>query len=275
MPPRSAGPLRVNCDKKPADIGRKRRKPQTELTRDTPLAVLRSKTLRAPLGVQNLRRIVIVRSGDWVTLRNMKKIAIGCGVLLVLGIIVLVIAAIAGGSYNGLVKKSQQVDSAWAQVQTDYQRRADLDSKSWCQPSPARKISRNRRWWKSLRRGRPSARSLPAVPPGANRSGQTCGIRSGAEPSFVRAVATARGGGALSRPQSEQQFCHVAGATGRDGKSHCRGAPGFQRSRSKLRYRHEVVSSGFLRRTLWALKRSLTSRQPRIGNRRPGAIRFQ
>jgi LemA protein len=56
----------------------------------------------------------------------MKKIAIGCGVLLVLGIIVLVIAAIAGGSYNGLVKKSQQVDSAWAQVQTDYQRRADL-----------------------------------------------------------------------------------------------------------------------------------------------------
>jgi LemA protein len=56
----------------------------------------------------------------------MKKLAIGCGVLVVLGIIVLIIVAIAGGSYNGLVKKSQAVDSAWATVQTDYQRRADL-----------------------------------------------------------------------------------------------------------------------------------------------------
>jgi len=56
----------------------------------------------------------------------MKKLAIGCGVLVVLGIILLAIIAIAGGGYNGLVKKSQAVDSAWATVQTDYQRRADL-----------------------------------------------------------------------------------------------------------------------------------------------------
>lgn len=56
----------------------------------------------------------------------MKKLAIGCGVLLVLGLIVLVIVAIAGGTYNRLVRLSQAVDSAWAQVQTDYQRRADL-----------------------------------------------------------------------------------------------------------------------------------------------------
>jgi LemA protein len=56
----------------------------------------------------------------------MKKFAIGCGVLLVLGFIVLVIVAIAGGSYNRLVRLSQAVDSSWAQVQTDYQRRADL-----------------------------------------------------------------------------------------------------------------------------------------------------
>jgi LemA protein len=56
----------------------------------------------------------------------MKKVAIGCGVLAVLGVIVLIIVAIAGGSYNRLVKLSQQVDSKWADVQTDYQRRADL-----------------------------------------------------------------------------------------------------------------------------------------------------
>jgi LemA protein len=57
---------------------------------------------------------------------RMKKVAIGCGVLVVLGIILLVVIAIAGGGYNSLVKKSQAVDSAWATVQTDYQRRADL-----------------------------------------------------------------------------------------------------------------------------------------------------
>jgi LemA protein len=56
----------------------------------------------------------------------MKKFAIGCGVLVVLGLIVLVVVAIAGGSYNRLVRLSQAVDSSWAQVQTDYQRRADL-----------------------------------------------------------------------------------------------------------------------------------------------------
>lgn len=56
----------------------------------------------------------------------MKKFAIGCGVLAVLGLIALVIIAIAGGSYNRLVRLSQGVDSSWAQVQADYQRRADL-----------------------------------------------------------------------------------------------------------------------------------------------------
>ncbi len=56
----------------------------------------------------------------------MKKFAIGCGVLLVLGLIVLVIVAIASGSYNRMVRLSQAVDGSWAQVQADYQRRADL-----------------------------------------------------------------------------------------------------------------------------------------------------
>jgi LemA protein len=56
----------------------------------------------------------------------MKKFAIGCGVLAVLGIIVLILIVFAGGSYNQLVKRSQAVNSAWAQVQNVYQRRADL-----------------------------------------------------------------------------------------------------------------------------------------------------
>ena len=56
----------------------------------------------------------------------MKKVFIGCGVLAVLAIIVLIIVAIAGGSYNRLVKLGQGVDKQWADVQSVYQRRADL-----------------------------------------------------------------------------------------------------------------------------------------------------
>jgi LemA protein len=56
----------------------------------------------------------------------MKKLAIVIGVLVVLGILVLTLIAVAGGSYNRLVKLSQGVDSQWAQVQNVYQRRADL-----------------------------------------------------------------------------------------------------------------------------------------------------
>ncbi|HEV2691720.1 MAG TPA: LemA family protein [Verrucomicrobiae bacterium] len=56
----------------------------------------------------------------------MKKFAIGCGVLVVLGLGLLVVIAIAGGSYNRLVKLQQGMNSQWAQVQNVYQRRADL-----------------------------------------------------------------------------------------------------------------------------------------------------
>jgi LemA protein len=41
-------------------------------------------------------------------------------------IIILILVLSVAGSYNGLVKKSQAVDSQWAQVETQYQRRFDL-----------------------------------------------------------------------------------------------------------------------------------------------------
>lgn len=56
----------------------------------------------------------------------MKKLGIGCAILVVLGLIVLFFIAIAGFSYNHLVKLSQNTDSKWAQVENVYQRRADL-----------------------------------------------------------------------------------------------------------------------------------------------------
>ncbi len=57
----------------------------------------------------------------------MKKFAIGCGVVVVIIIFILVIVGLAAaGGYNRLVNLSQNVDKQWAQVQNDYQRRADL-----------------------------------------------------------------------------------------------------------------------------------------------------
>jgi LemA protein len=56
----------------------------------------------------------------------MKKFGLGCGIVLVLGIIVLLVAVLTGFGYNRLVSRSQAVDKSWAQVQNVYQRRADL-----------------------------------------------------------------------------------------------------------------------------------------------------
>jgi LemA protein len=56
----------------------------------------------------------------------MKKLGIGCGILAGLAIVVLIVVALAAGSYNRLVRLSQSVDGQWAQVQNVYQRRADL-----------------------------------------------------------------------------------------------------------------------------------------------------
>jgi len=56
----------------------------------------------------------------------MKKLAIGCGIIVVIGVIVLIFVLAAGAGYNQLVSRSQAVDKQWAQVQNVYQRRLDL-----------------------------------------------------------------------------------------------------------------------------------------------------
>src|SRR5437763_15026980 len=57
----------------------------------------------------------------------MNNFAIGCGGLLVIIIfIAFVIGLFFWGTYNRLVGLQQSVDTQWAQVQTVYQRRADL-----------------------------------------------------------------------------------------------------------------------------------------------------
>ena len=53
----------------------------------------------------------------------MRMVAIGCGVVvLILGLLVMM----GVGSYNRLIALEEGVDSAWAQVENVYQRRADL-----------------------------------------------------------------------------------------------------------------------------------------------------
>ena len=57
----------------------------------------------------------------------MNKFAIGCGgVLVIILFIGFVIGLFFWGTYNRLVGLQQAVDTQWAQVQTVYQRRADL-----------------------------------------------------------------------------------------------------------------------------------------------------
>jgi LemA protein len=56
----------------------------------------------------------------------MKKLGIGCGILGVIGGIVLLFVLAGVFSYNRLVNLSQGVDQKWAQVQNNYQRRTDL-----------------------------------------------------------------------------------------------------------------------------------------------------
>lgn len=54
----------------------------------------------------------------------MRRMATGCGIVLVL--LLAVLALMALGGYNRLVTKDEAVKTAWGQVENVYQRRADL-----------------------------------------------------------------------------------------------------------------------------------------------------
>jgi LemA protein len=57
----------------------------------------------------------------------MNKYALGCGgIVVILLFVALVLGLVVLGKYNGLVKLDQEVNKKWGDVQTVYQRRADL-----------------------------------------------------------------------------------------------------------------------------------------------------
>lgn len=44
----------------------------------------------------------------------------------IIGVLVVLVAVYAGGKYNGLVTQNEAIDTQWAQVESQYQRRFDL-----------------------------------------------------------------------------------------------------------------------------------------------------
>ncbi len=58
----------------------------------------------------------------------MKKAQISSGAMIIGGILIFVVIAVLmiAGTYNGLVKSQETVNEKWSNVQTAYQRRADL-----------------------------------------------------------------------------------------------------------------------------------------------------
>ena len=55
-----------------------------------------------------------------------KGAKIGCGIVLVIGILILILAFSLKNMYNGLVLLDEGVNEKWAQVENVYQRRFDL-----------------------------------------------------------------------------------------------------------------------------------------------------
>jgi len=55
-----------------------------------------------------------------------KKLSTGMKILIGIIVFILIIVLWFVGSYNGLIKSSTEVEESWANVETQYQRRADL-----------------------------------------------------------------------------------------------------------------------------------------------------
>src|SRR5688500_2457790 len=70
------------------------------------------------------RKLLLQKPASLLHCEHMKQVALGCGVLVVLLVLIVFIGGCS--SYNGLVSRSQKVDAQWAQVQNQYQRRSDL-----------------------------------------------------------------------------------------------------------------------------------------------------
>src|SRR6188472_3437677 len=151
-----------------------------------------------------------------LTIINMNKFALGCGGLIAILLVIVVVAAIAiGGSYNRLVRLQQAVDQSWAQVQNVYQRRADLI------PNLVNTVSGAANFEKSTLVEVTNARASAAV------SSRTRAVER-------RTVTFASGLRALPGSKSEPELSQSAGAIGRNREPNFRRARQLQHDRAGL-----------------------------------------
>ena len=164
----------------------------------------------------------------------MNKFALGCGVLIAILLVVVVVAASAlARSYNRLVPLQQAVDQSWAQVQNVYQRRADLI------PNLVNTVSGAANFEKSTLVEVTNARaSVGRVQTRSEQSAdrrRTAGaVSSRAGTVEHRAVAFASRLGALSRIKSEPELSESAGAIGRNREPNFRRARQLQQDGARL-----------------------------------------
>ena len=134
------------------------------------------------------------------------------GCLGVLVLVVLIMGGIALGSYNSLVGLGQAVDAQWAQVENQYQRRADLIPNLVDTVQGAANFEKST--LEAVVQARASVGSInPAEP--AERPGGHGPLPAGAGRAVERAVAPAGRGRALSRAEGEPELPRPAGGSSR------------------------------------------------------------
>jgi LemA protein len=146
----------------------------------------------------------------------MAKYILGCLGLAVVAVIILVIIALVGGvgSYNNLNGLKQGVDGQWAEVQNQYQRRADLI------PNLVQTVSGAANFEKS---------TLTEVTQARASVGQVKLDPSTAptDPAKLQHLPPACRLGKLSGPEGEPGIPRSAGPVGRDREPHHDGAQWF------------------------------------------------
>ena len=160
----------------------------------------------------------------------MAKYIFGClGVRSSAFILGIIVFALGADGYNQLVNLKQGVDAQWAEVQNQYERRADLI------PNLVQTVSGAANFEKSTLEAVIEARASvgqvkldpsqrPPTRPSSRNSSRPRGARQ-------RAFPPARRHGKLPRPQGQPEFSRSPGPIGRHRKPHRDGAQSLQRGR--------------------------------------------
>ncbi len=142
----------------------------------------------------------------------MAKYALGCLGIIAIGFIIFILLIGGCTAYNGLVQLSQDVDSKWAQVETDYQRRADLI------PNLVNTVAGAANFEKStliaVTDARASVGQVKLDPSKAPTDpAAVAPVPGGAKPARRRALAAAGGLRAIPGAPGELEFPRLAGGT--------------------------------------------------------------